>query len=337
MSAKSVSCACAAFLVFGCERAPQRSQPPPPSSAPAARTTAESGSQAPPPQLAPPKRLTSLPISAYAASLALDDDAVYLLTSHAAYRLVEGEPPQGIRLELGIGATLSQSAFVFWSDGGIWSAPKQGGVTRRLANFSHQPQYFVASGNAFAWVDESEDGLYTIQALAGSQPRVLVSSTGEIRALNLIGDAVYFVQRPSDGSWRLGVVKISGGVPEYATERKGRAPALLAGQDAVYYYDLDQSKVFKRSLDLRSEQIQLENFVCSPIYVSSSIFCACVEGLFEVSKETREPTVLVHDHPGTITSISSNSKLVAWTVDLGQDQLAVDMLPLPAASARVGR
>jgi hypothetical protein len=267
MPAKIVSYACAALLVFGCGRDSQRSQPAPPSSAPGARAAAEFRPQARPPQLAPPKRLTSLPISAYGASLALDDDAVYLLTSHAAYRLVEGQPPQGIRLELGIGATLSQSAFVFWSDGGIWNAPKQGGVTRRLAKFSHQPQYFVASGEAFAWVDESEEGLYTIQTLAGNQPRVLVSSPGEIRALNMIGDAVYFVQRPSDGSWRLGVIRIPNGTPEYATERQGRAPALLAGQDALYYYDLDQSKILKRSLDLRSEQVQLENFVCSPISV----------------------------------------------------------------------
>jgi len=30
-----------------------------------------------------------LPIAAYASSLALDDDAVYLLTSHAAYLLAD--------------------------------------------------------------------------------------------------------------------------------------------------------------------------------------------------------------------------------------------------------
>jgi len=115
----------------------------------------------------------------------------------------------------------------------------------------------------------------------------------------------------------------------------GRFPsALLAGVDGLYYYDLDQSKVLKRSLDLRSEQAQLDNFVCSPIYVSSRIFCACVEGLFEVAKDTRTPTVLVHDRPGTITNISANAKLVAWTVDLGQDQLAVDTLPMPGAGAQ---
>lgn len=285
----------------------------------------------PAPSLVAPTRLTSLPISAYASSLALDEDAVYLLTSHAAYRLVAGQPAQGIRLELGIGATLTPSAFVFWSEGGIWRAPKQGGVTRRLAKFPHQPQYFVASGEAFAWVDESEEGLYTIQTLVENHPQILVTSTGEIRALNMIGDAVYFVQRPSDTTWRLGVVRIAGGAPEYATERKGRAPALLTGLNALYYYDLDQSKIFERSLDFRSERLQLDNFVCSPINVSSRIFCGCVEGLFQVLKDTHEPTVLVRDRPGTISSISSNLSVVAWTVDLGEDQLAVDMLPLLGA------
>ncbi len=333
MSAKSVSCACAVFLFgCGCGREGQRSQP-----APAARAAviAETPPKPKPPELPAPTRLTSLPISAYASSLALDDDAVYLLTSHAAYRLVNGQLAHGIRLELGIGATLTESAFIFWSEGSIWRAPKQGGVTRPLAQVAHQPQYFVASGEAFAWVDQSEDGLYTIQTLVAGQPRVLASSPGEIRALNMISDAVYFVQRPSDDSWRLGVVRIGDSKPpEYATERKGRAPALLAGVDGLYYYDLDQSKVLKRSLDLRSEQVQLDNFVCSPLYVSSRIFCACVEGLFEVAKDTRTPAVLVHDRPGTITNISANSKLVAWIVDLGQDQLAVETLPIAGAGAQ---
>ncbi len=206
-------------------------------------------------------------------------------------------------------------------------------MTRRLAKFAHQPQYFVASGNLFAWVDQSDSGLYTIQTLDQNQPKVLVTSTGEIRALNMIGDAVYFVQRPTDDTWRLGMARVSGAAPEYATPRKGRAPALLTGQDALYYYDLDQSKILRRSLDLSGEQVQLENFVCSPINVASRIFCGCVEGLFEVSKEEHEPKVMVHDRPGTIATIGSNARLVAWTVDLGQDQLAVDTLPISGAIA----
>jgi hypothetical protein len=326
-----VASTCIALLAFGCSRDSQH-PPPAPSSAPAPRALA--ASEPKPAALAAPTRLTSLPISAYSTSLALDDDAVYLLTNHAAYRLIEGKPPQGIRLELGVGPTLTPSAFVFWSEGGIWRAPKQGGATRRLAKLAHQPQYFVSSGEAFAWVDQSEDGVYTVQTLSGNQPRVLVTSTGEIRALNMIGDVVYFAQRPSDDSWRLGLVHLGDGKQEYATERKGRVPALLAGTDGLYYYDLDQSKVLKRSLDLRSEQVELDHFVCSPMFVTSRIFCACVEGLFDVSKETHAPSVLVHDRPGTITGISANSKVVAWTVDVGENQLAVDMLPIAGAAAQ---
>jgi hypothetical protein len=333
MKAQAVCCACAALLLLACGREPKRVAPERALQAPSSPSPVKAGDKPDAPDLASPTRLTALPISAYATSLALDDEAVYLLTSHAAYRLVEGQPARGIRLELGIGPTLTASAFVFWSEGGIWSAPKEGGVTRRLAKFPHQPQYFVASGDEFAWIDQSDAGLYTIQTLDGALPRILVTSPGEIRALDMIGDVVYFVQRPSDDTWRLGKVRRSGGAPEYATARRGRAPALLSGQDALYYYDLDQSKILKRTLDLSGEQVQLENFVCSPINVARRIFCGCVEGLFEVSKDAHEPKVLVHDRPGTIASISSNARLVAWTVDLGQDQLAVDTLPISGTNA----
>jgi hypothetical protein len=272
-----------------------------------------------------------MPISAYATSIAMDDDAVYLMTSNAAYRLVAGEPVRGIQLELGIGPVLTHSAFVFWSDGTIWSAPKQGGETRELGKFPHRPQYFVSSGEALSWVDETDDGLYTIQTLDARKPRVLASSTGEIRALDMIGDAVYFVQRPAAGTWRIGVVHVNGGAPEYGTTQTGRAPSQLAGSDGLYYYDLDRARVLKLSLDLRREEVQLKDLVCSPIHVSNRIYCGCVEGLFDVSKDTHRPRVLSYNRPGTITSITSTAAGVAWVVDLGSDQLAVDLLPASEA------
>jgi hypothetical protein len=269
-----------------------------------------------------------LPVSAYSVSLAMDDAAVYLMTSNAAYRLVDGEAPQGLRLDLGIGPVLTRSAFVFWSNGVIWSAPKEGGPARELAKLSHQPQYFVSSGEAFAWVDQSDDGLYTIQTLDGRKPRVLLSSMGELRALDMIGDVVYFVQRPANDSWRIGFVQRDGRPAEYAATKKGRAPALLTGSDAIYYYDLDTKRILRLSLDLRQEDVQLTELVCSPIQVSTRIYCGCVEGLFDVSKDTHQPRVLVYNRPGSITSVTSNSKAVAWTVDVGSDQLAVDFLPV---------
>jgi hypothetical protein len=275
-----------------------------------------------------------MPISAYGTSLALDQDVLYVLTSTAAYRLVGGRPAEGIQLDLGIGAILTQTAFVFWSKGGIWSAPKEGGVARQIAKVPHQPQYFVTSGDVFAWVDRSDEALYTIQTLERNKPRVLVSSSAEISALHMIRDAIYFVERPTAGSWRIGVVRIAGGHPEYGTERQGRTPALLSGADDVYYYDVDRHDIRRYSADLHEEAVIHANVVCSPIHASSEIYCGSVEGLFQVSKETHRPLVLAYGRPGLITNIRSNSKLVVWTVDIGPAALAVDMLPAPETEGR---
>jgi hypothetical protein len=268
-----------------------------------------------------------MPVSAYQATIAMDDEAAYLMTSNAAYRLVDGEAPRGLRLDLGIGPVLTRTSFVFWSNGAIWSAAKEGGGATELAKIPHQPQYFVSSGEAFAWVDQADEGVYTIQTLGAGKPRVLLSSLGEIRALLMIGDVIYFVQRKAGDSWRIGSVRSEGGDPRYTSARKGRAPAQLTGSDAIYFYDLDTKRILRLSLDFHEEEEQLKEFVCSPIQVSTRIYCGCVEGLFDVSKETHQPRVLAHGRPGTITNVTSNSKAVAWMVDVGSDQLAIDFLP----------
>jgi hypothetical protein len=308
-------------LALSCDRKVERTEPKPLTSVTLSAAK---------PASAPPTRLVTLPISAYGASLALDDGAIFLLTSKAAYRFASGEPDHGIALDLGLGPVLTRSAFVFWSSGAIWSAPKQGGVARKLAPLSHQPQYFVASGDEFAWVDLSETGLYTIQILEKQEPRVLVLSAGEISGLNMVGGAIYFVQRPSDDTWRIGVVRARGGEVEYSAAKKGRRPAMLSGNEQIYYYSLDSSEIRALSLDLSREQVVLRDLVCSPIQVSTSVYCGCVEGLFEVSRETGSPRVLVQNRPGSITTIASNEKQVAWVVDAGPDLLAVDVLRLPA-------
>jgi hypothetical protein len=143
----------------------------------------------------------------------------------------------------------------------------------------------------------------------------------------MIRDAIYFVERPIEGSWRIGVVRVAGGDPEYGSERKGRTPALLTGADDVDYYDVDRREVRRFSADLQAEAALYPNVVCSPIHASSEIYCGSVEGLFQVSKENHRPLVLAHGRPGLITNIRSNSRLVVWTVDVGPEALAVDMLP----------
>ena len=275
-----------------------------------------------------PTRLAELPISAYSTVLALDDDAAYLLAPRGAFRFVPGEPTRGIELELGHGAAMTRSAFVFWSEGGIWKAPKTGGAARRVANLPHRPQYFVASGEAFAWVSLGDDGVFAIQTLVAAEPKTLVSATGELSALNMVRDAVYFVERPSSGSWRMGVVRITGGAPAYTTERNGRRPALLTGEDAIYFYDVDRFRIRKVSLDLRRDADLAGHLVCSPVHVARGIYCGSVEGLFEVERPSHEPRVLSYGRRGSITNVQSDAHKVVWTVDLGTDRLAVDFLPV---------
>ena len=104
---------------------------------------------------------------------------------------------------------------------------------------------------------------------------------------------------------------------------------MLSGSEQIYYYSLDTSEIRSLSLDLGREQVTMRDVVCSPIQVSTTIYCGCVEGLFEVSRESGVPRILVQDRPGSITTIASNAKQLAWIVDIGPDQLAVDVLRLP--------
>jgi hypothetical protein len=287
-----------------------------------------------PTSLVEPTVLAQMPISAYHVSLALDGAIAYLLTGNGAFRLVSGQPPQGIQLDLGIGSVLTQSAFIFWSKGHIWRAPKEGGVTRPLAKFPHQPQYFVASGDELAWIDQSDEGLYTIQALERGKPRVLVSSTRELSSLTMIQDALYFVETPTDTSWRVGVLRISSGQPEYGPERKGRRPAMLSASESIYYYDVDKSEIRRLINGVQQDETLLGSFVCSPIYVSSRIYCGCMEGLFDLSKEARKPRVLYANRVGIITGIVANEEMVVWTSDAGAEKLTVSMLAVDAADAK---
>ncbi len=332
MTARNASLACLLVLALACSREPTRTKSDGPISA--GGTSAAATSKPRTQSLVEPTRLMKLPVSAYHVSLALDDSTVYLLTPNAAFKLIAGQPSAGIELDLGYGAAMTHSSFIFWSKGAIWRAPKEGGESRPLAKFPHSLQYFVTSGESFAWVDKADNGLYTIQSLRGKTPRVLVSSMGEISALNLVGDTVFFVQRPSDGTWHVGRVHLTGGEPEYGDVKKGPTPSMLTGSDALYYYSLDKIEIRKLSLDLKTEQTVLKKFVCSPIHVDAAISCACVEGLFDVHKESYKPRVLVFGRPGAITYVRANAEVVAWTTDVGADMLTVDMLKLDEVNAQ---
>jgi hypothetical protein len=285
-----------------------------------------SGANEPQDKVVAPTRLVSLPVSAYSTFLGLDGELAYLFTRTAAYCLAPGKPPQKIELDLGIGPVLADSGIVFWSKGAIWNASKDGSAVWRVAALSRQPEYFVASSAGIAWLDRAEDSLFRIQSLDGQKPRVLVADQGEISALNMVHDWVFFVLRAKDNSWRIGRVHVARGEPQYTDSRTGPTPAMLAGTEDVVYYHMDRSEIRQLSLDLKSEHVWLKDFVCSPIWEATNIYCARVEGLFKVVATSRQAKFLWSGRRETVTMIRANSKQVVWTVDTGPDQLAVDML-----------
>jgi hypothetical protein len=320
----------ALLLLLACNRSSPRT----PLEATASRTAAPAASpssslaNASPNRLVAPTRLLSLPVSAYSVSLGLDGDFAYLLTRSAAYRVAVGKPLRKIELELGIGPVLADSGIVFWSKGAIWNAAKDSPSVWRLAALSRQPEYFVASSAGIAWLDRAENGLYRIQSLEGQKPRVLVADLGEISALNMIHDWVYFVLRAKDKAWRIGRVHVARGEPEYAPPRTGPTPALLTGTESIVFYDMERSEIRQLMPDLKSEHVWLKDFVCTPIAEAKNIYCGRVEGLFAILADNHKTEFLWHGPRETITLIRANSKQVVWTVDMGPDQLAVDMLPV---------
>jgi hypothetical protein len=312
-------------VVLACKR----TEPPPvrePSATAAASLASPASAAVPrPPE---PTRLLELPGSAYSASLELDGEAAYLLTPEGAFRLVPGEPPRRLDIALGFASTLTHTAFVYWSEGKILSTPKNGGPSKVLAALPKQPQVFVASGEELAWVALDDDGSYALRTLAGGKPTQLFTSRGELSGLDLVGKSLYFVERPTDDSWRIGVVETTAGTPRFRPARHGRRPALLTGKDAIYYYDVDTSEIRRVSRDLSQDDSVLRDVICTPLYAAADVYCASVEGLFVVSSETHAPRILSYGRPGTITGVHADARWVVWTVDLGPNRLAVDLLPV---------
>jgi hypothetical protein len=316
-----VACAASVLFVFACSRA----------ETPPERTTQRplgttSLAQAPAPA-AQPTRLIELATSAYPTSLALDGEAIYLLSPDAAYRLVPGEPPRRLEIALGFAATLTRSAFVHWSEGKLLSTPKSGGPSKVLARVSTPPQALVASGEAFAWVTRDDAGSYTLVTVEGNEPRVLFASRGELSALHLIDSSLYFLERPVEADWRVGVVPLGGGEPRFRPTRRGRRPALLTGTDAIFYYDVDAFQIRRLTLDLRDDEPVMSKVVCTPLAAAADVYCASVEGLFVVAPSTGTPSILSAGRAGTITFVVADARWVAWTVDLGPNRLGIDLLP----------
>lgn len=301
----------------------RRSAPPPPD--PPATPRSDAGA------VAEARVLLSLPRSAYHASIAADDDDVaYLLTSTAAYRLAPDHPPAEMPMDLGFGATTTRSSFVYWSRGAVFEAPKAGGAPGRLVTLAERPQLFVASEAGIGWLRHAPDGSFSLNAMLGKKPTTLYTSHGSIDAVTMVGEQIFFVERPAGTDWRIGRIRPTvAATPEFTAPRSGRPPAMLAGRHDLVFYDGNRFEVRRLSLDLRHERTPVSGFICSPVAVTEQIYCAQPDRNLELRPDQRPRRLVSGNAQRLVTDLAATPKRLLWIVDAGADKLEVRALALP--------
>ena len=327
-----------AIALGGCSRV---EEPAAVRSAPALPQSPPPTASAPEPALLAPTQLLSLASSPYQATLFADDDAIELLTSHAAYRFVPGREPVQRALDLGFAATVTRQNYVYWSGGAIWSAARRSSkasAPKKLAPLTEQPQHLVAdlAGDDFAWLVRSAGDRYAIEKLENKRTKRLYTSAGSIDALSLVGDALYFVERPSGDGWRVGSVKLAGGGATFTASKSGRWPSSIRGyKDSVIYYDGARRDVLRLSLDLQREDTLQRDFICSPLAAAANVYCSTMEGIFELT-DNETPRRIVPAPRNLIVNLAVNGQRLAFITDIGaqgQDQLALNVVALAQPTA----
>lgn len=266
--------------------------------------------------------------SAYNAGLFVDEDTIYVLTDHVAHRFVPGESPRQIPLENGTTGAVTRSGLVYWSTGAIWQVAGTGGKARRLASLDHQPQFFMAAGDDFAWLEMHERDRFLIQTLARGRVRTLVDYAGRIETAAMGDGRVFFVGRDRDSSWRIGSVSTRGGQATYAAPKTGPTPAKLAIAGDVFYYDVQSGEVRRLSADLSHEETLLKDLVCSPLAVSVRIYCPNMDGMFELARHRGSKPMPLFPSRERITAVAASSRYLVWLKDAGADRLSLNMIPL---------
>jgi hypothetical protein len=275
-----------------------------------------------------PTQLISLPISAYHASISADDDAAYLLANQSAYRLVPGRAPESLQVRPGFGATTARHALVFWSDGAVRAASKRDGKSRKIAALATPPQALLSSGSDTAWIERSNEGRFSLMSSSGKPPLRVYASPGTIEAAAMLSDWIFFIERPTTTEWRVGGIRANGGAPVFTSSRTGRAPSMLVARHELFYYDGNQREVRRLSPDLRGEETLVSNFVCSPIAVAEQVYCANVQGIFELVPGARPRPLVTLSKGGAVTDLAANASHLYWIGDAGADKLQVSAVAL---------
>jgi hypothetical protein len=279
-------------------------------------------------RLAMPATLLQLDKSAYHTRIELTADAIYLLTMDGAFRLAPGQPPQESKLELSDNGVATPSAFIYWSKGSFWLAPKKGGPPGRIADVKERPIFIVSVEERFAWIAPDGQGRHTVYTLRQGEPYALHTLAGTAAAATMVDDVVVFVERV-EGGWRLGSVARGGGPANFTTTRTGPYPAMLTAAGDVYYYfwdDKKTSEVRAVSPDLRSERVVASHVTCSPLAVADRLFCVSMEGLFEISPSSGLPKLVYPGDGPSTTTIAADRNRIVWVRDAGAEKLEVKLI-----------
>lgn len=327
-------CCLAPMVLGGCDQPGTGvgGTPGPSRASAAVEARAPSPSAAPEPAV-PPTTLLTLGVSAYSATLAIDDEAVYVLTAQAAFRVVPGMPPEQWTVNLGHAPLLAEERIVYWADGAIRQLPKRGGASKVVVEVSHLPQRIAASPSGVAWLDQAEDGHFSLMTSEGSGSRLLYAPPGYVAAIAMHEDRVFFVERETPERWRLGSVTLAGGAPHYTAFHRGRTPAMLAVASEIFYYDGPTLTVRRLGFELDREEVVARDTICSPLAVANSVYCAQQGGLLEVSFAGTVTRRIPRG--GMVTAIAVGRSRLAWLVDAGENKLALEMLPLAPETGRL--
>lgn len=291
-------------------------------------------------QAAKPQQLLSLPTSAYHAAVALDGPTVTVLTPTEAHRLVPDGAQESLSIPADAAAALAGDSVVYWFDGMFWRA-SFGGGTKRIGVAPQRPVMLAANSEAFAWVDGSVNGVLTVHLSTVGSPNGSTAGAsvgGELRshsslvpisALVMHDDAVSFVERLSDSTWRIGRVSTSD-TPRFSSVKASRPPSMLAlHRNELFYYGGLRWGLRASSADLDTERKLATQVVCSPLSVSTRIYCAQVQGLVELTKGGALSRVLTTNRGRLITSLVADAERVVWISDAGAERLEVEMITLP--------
>jgi hypothetical protein len=271
-----------------------------------------------------PQSRHPLELSAYTATLAAEGDDIYVFTSHDAYRFGAGRAAERWAIELGDTPAVGARGIVYWLDGKLRQAPKQGGSVEILAAVPRAPRRLCVSGAHLVW-EEPAQAAALLRTLDGSEPRTIYRSQGEIEALALMDDQAYFVER-SQERWRLGTVALSGGAARFTEARASRTPALLAAAHDVFFYDGPTSTVRRVASDLSREDVVAREVICSPLAVADRVYCAQISLLFEVPRDGGKARLLAPKRPGTIAALVATRTRIAWLLDAGENRAELEVL-----------